>query len=100
VKHFVLIAITISCIYVCHEAHAAGARNQCSGVLREDRGGLYIGGDRGDKEGICVVSKDAIAKVLSGCRVGQKCLVRGAVDDCNDSNECVVITDVISVTRE
>jgi len=100
VKHFALIAITIPCIYVCYEAHAAGARNQCSGILREDRAGLYIGGDRGDKEGICVVSKDAIANVLAGCRVGQKCLVRGAVDDCNDSNECVVITDVISASRE
>ena len=99
-NYFALIAIAISCIYNSCEAHAAGARNQCSGILREDRGGLYIGGDRGDKEGICVVSKDAMAKVLSGCRVGQKCLVRGAVDDCNDSNECVVITDVISVSRE
>jgi hypothetical protein len=100
VKAFALIAITVACIYNPCEVDAAGGRNQCSGVLHQERGDLYIGGERGEKEGICVISKDAIAKVLSGCRVGQKCFVRGAVDDCNDSSECVVISDVSSVGRE
>jgi hypothetical protein len=100
VKRLALIAITISCIYNFTEGHAAEARNQCSGVLRQDREGVYVGGERGKKEGICVISKEDVAKVLAGCRVGQNCLVRGAVDDCNDSSECVVIFDVFSASRE
>jgi hypothetical protein len=100
VKYLALIAITISCIYDFNEVHAAGARSQCSGVLRQEDGQLYIGDVRGEGKGICVINKDELAKVLAGCRVGQKCSVKGAVDDCNDSNECVVISDVNSVTRE
>jgi len=101
VKYFALIAvIAIPCIYNFSEVHAAGERNQCSGTLRKDQEGVYIGGERGEKGGICVISEDNVAKVLAGCRVGQKCLVRGAVDDCNDANECVVVFDVNSVSRE
>jgi hypothetical protein len=99
-KFFTLIAISILWIYSFTEVHAAGAQSQCSGVLRQDRGQLYISDLRGERKGICVINKDELAKVFAGCRVGQKCSVKGAVDDCNDSSECVVISDVNSVTRE
>lgn len=99
-KHFALIAITILCVHNFSEVYAAGARSQCSGVLRQDHGQLYIGDVRGEGKGICVINKDELAKVLAGCRVGQKCSVKGAVDDCNDASECVVISDVNSVSRE
>jgi hypothetical protein len=47
-----------------------------------------------------VISKGDVAKVLTICRVGQRCVVRGLVDYSKDSGECVEMSGVELVRRK
>ena len=73
---------------------------KCSGVLHQSREGIMFGGGKGEDEGICIVSKTEVSKVLAVCRVGRRCLVEGLVDDCIDSGECTEIKGITSVRRK
>src|SRR3954451_10281240 len=72
---------------------------QCFGVLHHSKGDLMIGGGRGEGEGICIINKAEIGKVLRTCRIGGRCIVEGSVDYCKDSGECVEITKIVAVRK-
>jgi hypothetical protein len=84
----------------CFGAYAAPQMDQCSGILHRGAEGLRMGGGRGEGEGICVIRKADELKVLEVCRVGRFCRVRGLIDLCRDSGECVEIHRVTSVRRQ
>ncbi|WP_420967077.1 hypothetical protein [Bradyrhizobium sp. B120] len=74
-------------------------QSQCSGILHQLKGDLLFGAGRGEGEGICVVSKAEIGKVLKKCSVGGRCVVDGSVDICKDSGECVEIKNIVAVRK-
>ena len=73
---------------------AEPAPGKCSGVLRQVKGDLMFGGGKGEGEGICVINKLEVSKVLAVCHVGGRCFVEGMVDDCKELGECVELTKV------
>ena len=75
-------------------------QSQCFGVLHHSKGDLIIGGGRGEGEGICIISKGENEKVLRTCRIGRRCFVKGSVDYCKDSGECVEITKIVAVREK
>ena len=75
-------------------------QSQCFGVLHQSKGDLVIGGGRGEGEGICIINKAEIEKVLKTCRPGRRCFVKGSVDYCKDSVECVEITKIVAVRKK
>ena len=78
---------------------AEPTQTQCFGVLHQSKGDLMIGGGRGEGEGICIINKAEIGKVLRTCRIGGRCIVEGSVDYCKDSGECVEITKIVAVRK-
>ena len=74
--------------------------DKCSGVLHNDHNALHFGGGKGEDEGLCVIAKSEVAKVLAACRIGHFCEVEGTVDSCKDSGECVEITSITSARRK
>src|SRR3954449_10499903 len=78
---------------------AEPTQRQCYGVLHQSKGDLMIGGGRGEGEGICIINKAEIGKVLGTCRIGRRCIVEGSVDYCRDSGECVEITKIVAVRK-
>ena len=75
-------------------------QSQCFGILHHSKGDLIIGGGRGEGEGICIINKAEIEKVLRTCRIGRRCFVKGSVDYCKDSGECVEITKIVAVRKK
>jgi hypothetical protein len=78
---------------------AEPSRSQCFGVLHQSKDDLMIGGGRGEGEGICIINKAEISKVLRTCHIGGRCIVEGSVDNCQDSGECVEITKITDVRK-
>ena len=84
-------------------ANAANAANQstCKGILHTDvkNGGFYIGGGKGEDEGICVIGKADIDKVMQVCNTHSYCAVTGNVVLCKNSGECVEVSNVSAVLK-
>jgi hypothetical protein len=70
----------------------------CGGILHRDREGLRFGGGRGFDETVCYVKKVDERKVLAQCAVGRYCKVKGTVAACQDSGECLEISNITFVT--
>jgi hypothetical protein len=79
-------------------AHADPQLGECSGILHADRDSVIIGGGE-EGEGICIINKSQENFVLSKCRIGQFCRVKGVVDECRDSGECSEMLRVTSAAR-
>jgi hypothetical protein len=73
---------------------------KCLGVLHQVKGEVLFGGAKGEGEGICIISKTELSRVLTTCHIGDRCIVEGIVDDCKDSGECTEITQVKSVRHQ
>jgi|SRR5580704_4306332 hypothetical protein len=78
-----------------HSVLAEPQDGQCAGILHQDKTGLKFGG--GD-EGICIIKKEDETRILSACTVGRYCRVKGQVDPCKDSGECVEITNITAAS--
>jgi hypothetical protein len=72
---------------------------KCFGVLHQVKGEVMFGGAKGEGEGICMINRSELSKVLTACHIGDRCIVEGVVDDCKDSGECTEITQIKSVRR-
>ncbi len=81
-------------------AQAEPQSSECFGILHNDTKGMRFGGGRNEDEGICVIKKTDESKVLAVCSIGHFCRVKGLVDDCNDSGECVELTNITSVQQK
>lgn len=79
--------------------HAEPQLGECSGILHADRDSIILGGGEGEGEGICIINKSQQTKVLSKCRIGQFCRVKGVVDDCKDFGECSEMLRVTSAQK-
>ena len=79
-------------------ARAYPQLGECSGILHADRDSIIIGGGE-EGEGICIINKSQETNVLSKCRIGQFCRVKGVVDDCKDLGECSEMLRVTSAQR-
>jgi hypothetical protein len=77
--------------------HADPQLGECSGILHADRDSIIVGGDEG--EGICVINKSQENTVLSKCRIGQFCRIKGVVDTCKESGECSEVLRVTSADQ-
>jgi len=78
----------------------AQAYQECSGVLHKDRNGLRFGGREGEGEGICLISKSQVRKVLGTCIPDHFCMVKGVMKICEDGGQCGEIIRVVSVRRK
>jgi hypothetical protein len=98
-KLFLIIsALSMSILFHSKTAVAEPALGNCYGILHSDKGGgLLFGGGKGEDEGICVINKSEVEKVLRTCSVGRSCRVVGMVDYCKDSGECTEISRITSV---
>ena len=90
--------LAISALTV-QSAFAEPRQSQCFGVLHQSKGDLMIGSGRGGGEGVCIINKAEIGKVLKVCRIGGRCIVEGSVDYCKESGECVDITNIVAVRK-
>jgi hypothetical protein len=91
-----LILATLCLVHVT-VAEAQPRQNQCSGVLHRDQHRIWLGGGKGEGEGICIVSASEESKVLAICSVEKPCTLKGRVELCKDSGECVEITNINAV---
>jgi hypothetical protein len=91
--------VLVGCFLHSKAVIAKPISGKCSGVLHQVKGDIMFGGGKGEDEGICIVNKLEVSKILATCRVGSYCLVEGLVDDCKDSGECTELTNVTSVRR-
>jgi hypothetical protein len=89
------VAVLVVSSGLTHSVLAEPQDGQCTGILHQDKTGLKFGG--GD-EGICIIKKEDESRILSACTVGRYCRVKGQVDPCRDSGECVEITNITAVS--
>jgi hypothetical protein len=71
-------------------------RQECKGILRQDKGGLSF---QVPPERLCEINRSQEPKVRATCTPGQFCRVKGIAESCKDSGECSEITRVLSVRR-
>jgi len=81
-------------------SRAEGQLGVCEGTLHENRDGLRIGGGAGEGEGICLVGKADMARVLAVCTLGHHCRIKGQMSDCKDTGECAEISRITAVRRK
>jgi hypothetical protein len=93
------ILVLAVCSLSTQTSFAEPMKSHCSGVLHLVNGELRFGGGRGESEGICIVSHAEVGKVLTTCRVDNRCTVEGIVDYCKDSGECVDIKNITAVHK-
>jgi hypothetical protein len=99
-RNIILVVLIAGYFGYADTAAAEPQAYQCAGILHKDQNGISFGGGKGEDEGICVINKSEEKKVLAICSVGHYCKVRGQVDLCKDSGECVEITNISFVSRE
>ncbi len=88
-----LIALVVATSATAQQSYG---RQECKGILRQDRDGSLFFQFR--PEGLCEINPSQKRKVLATCTPGRFCRVVGIVEDCKDSGECGEITRVLSVT--
>ena len=95
----VTLCAAIAYLGLTYVAVAASPQAECHGILHRDRGYIRFGGNPGEGEGVCVVSRSEQARVLQKCLEGAFCRVHGVAGPCRDSGECVEIRRVSRVQK-
>jgi hypothetical protein len=90
------IAIAVALLLVTDVASAQVVRQECKGILHQDRHGLSF---QIPPEGLCEINPSQRGKVLAVCAPGRFCRVEGMASSCKDSGECMEIVRVLSVRR-
>lgn len=93
-------ALALGALLVSGPSPAAGRPGVCEGILHQDSDGLRLGGGPNEDEGICLVARAEIARVLAGCTVNRHCRIKGHISDCKDSGECSEISGITAVRKK
>lgn len=89
--------VTCGCMFGPNLVTAEPTSGKCQGVLRQVRDEVIFGAAKG--EGVCIINKSELTKVLTICHIGDKCIVDGILDDCKDSGECTEMIQIKSIRR-
>ena|SRR5579862_8489901 len=81
-------------------AQAQAKPGKCEGILHQKDNEIYFGGGKGEDEGVCMIAKAEMLKLMAICAVGRFCRVTGSVDYCKDSGECVDMSRITGVSNQ
>jgi hypothetical protein len=94
------LALALAALLASGPSDAAGQPGVCQGILHRDSDELRIGGGAGEGEGICLVGKADMARVLAVCTPNHHCWIKGQMNDCKDTGECAEISGVTAVRKK